>query len=104
VLLAGLLLIDRPAAVMAQEFRDLFNGRDLAGWVNVNTADDTWRVKDGVLTCSGRPIGVMRSEKQYENETLGHSQVSLTLNTYSHVLPALHHDAAARMNAVFTGS
>ena len=23
-------------------------------------------------------------------ETLGHSQVSLTLNTYSHVLPALH--------------
>ena len=33
-------------------------------------------------------------------ETLGHSQVSLTLNTYSHVLPALQHDAAARMNAV----
>ena len=49
------------------EFRDLFNGRDLAGWVNVNTADDTWRVKDGILICSGRPIGVMRSEKQYEN-------------------------------------
>ena len=34
-------------------------------------------------------------------ETLGHSQVSLTLNTYSHVLPALQHDAAARMNAAF---
>ena len=37
-------------------------------------------------------------------ETLGHSQVSLTLNTYSHVLPALQQDAAARMNAVFAGS
>jgi integrase len=37
-------------------------------------------------------------------ETLGHSQVSLTLNTYSHVLPALQRDAAARMNAVFAGS
>lgn len=37
-------------------------------------------------------------------ETLGHSQVSLTLNTYSHVLPALQHDAAARMNAVLSGS
>ena len=36
-------------------------------------------------------------------ETLGHSQVSLTLNTYSHVLPALQHEAAARMNAVFDG-
>ena len=37
-------------------------------------------------------------------ETLGHSQVSLTLNTYSHVLPALQRDAAARMNAVLSGS
>jgi integrase len=36
-------------------------------------------------------------------ETLGHSQVSLTLNTYSHVLPALQRDAAARMNAVLEG-
>jgi integrase len=33
-------------------------------------------------------------------ETLGHSQVSLTLNTYSHVLPSLQRDAAARMNAI----
>ena len=49
------------------EFRDLFNGKDLTGWVNVNTAEDTWRVKDGELICSGHPIGVMRSEKQYEN-------------------------------------
>jgi integrase len=34
-------------------------------------------------------------------ETLGHSQVSLTLNTYSHVLPSLQRDAAARINRVF---
>jgi hypothetical protein len=49
------------------QFRDLFNGKDLSGWVNVNTAPDTWTVRDGVLVCSGRPIGVMRTEKQYEN-------------------------------------
>ena len=36
-------------------------------------------------------------------ETLGHSQVSLTLNTYSHVLPALQQDAAARMDAILGG-
>jgi hypothetical protein len=48
-------------------FRDLFNGKDLAGWVNVNTAPDTWRVKDGELICSGHPIGVMRTDRQYEN-------------------------------------
>ena len=43
------------------EFRDLFNGKDLAGWVNVNTAADTWRVENGMLVCSGHPIGVMRN-------------------------------------------
>jgi hypothetical protein len=48
----------------------LFNGKNLKGWVNVNTAEDTWRVKNGVLICSGHPIGVMRSEKQYENFVL----------------------------------
>jgi len=51
----------------AAVFRDLFNGKDLTGWVDVNTSKETWSVKDGLLVCSGLPIGVMRSEKQYEN-------------------------------------
>jgi integrase len=33
-------------------------------------------------------------------ETLGHSQISLTLNTYSHVIPALGRAAAEQINAV----
>lgn len=36
-------------------------------WINVNTEADTWRKEDGILVCKGQPIGVMRSEKQYEN-------------------------------------
>lgn len=36
-------------------------------WINVNTAEDTWSKRGGTLICSGQPIGVMRSEKQYEN-------------------------------------
>ena len=36
-------------------------------------------------------------------ETLGHSQISLTLNTYSHVLPALQRRAAARMDEIVRG-
>jgi hypothetical protein len=36
-------------------------------WINVNTAPDTWHVEKDILVCSGQPIGVMRSEKQYEN-------------------------------------
>ena len=49
------------------QFRPLFNGTDLTGWVNVNTAPDTWSVRDGMIVCSGHPIGVMRSGRQYEN-------------------------------------
>jgi hypothetical protein len=70
-LLAGFALATgQGAAQTAQGFVDLFNGRDLTGWVNVNTEKDTWRVRDGILICSGHPIGVMRSEKQYENFVL----------------------------------
>ena len=59
------------AALSAEEgplvWKDLFNGKDLAGWVDVNTSPETWSVRDGLLVCSGLPIGVMRSERQYEN-------------------------------------
>jgi len=34
-------------------------------------------------------------------ETLGHSQISLTMNTYSHVIPALRKEVAAKMEEVF---
>jgi hypothetical protein len=36
-------------------------------WKNVNTDPDTWHVEKNLLICTGKPIGVMRSEKQYEN-------------------------------------
>jgi hypothetical protein len=36
-------------------------------WKNVNTDPSTWHVEKDILVCSGKPIGVMRSEKQYEN-------------------------------------
>ena len=53
--------------VLNLEFVDLFNGKNLDGWVDVNTSPETWSVKDGLIICTGHPIGVMRSEKQYEN-------------------------------------
>ena len=37
-------------------------------------------------------------------EILGHSQVSLTLNTYSHILPSLTREAADKMNAILSDS
>lgn len=35
-------------------------------------------------------------------QTLGHSQIDITLNTYSHVSPELSRDAATRMQALFS--
>jgi hypothetical protein len=63
-------VLSATAVMLAQEapqFRPLFNGKDLNGWVNVNTNPDTWSAKNGLLVSTGKPIGVMRSEKEYEN-------------------------------------
>lgn len=48
-------------------FKKLFNGEDLSGFADVNTSKETWRVEDGLLKCTGEPIGVMRTERQFEN-------------------------------------
>jgi hypothetical protein len=69
-LLGSVLLSVTAAGQSSGQFVDLFNGKDLTGWVNVNTAEDTWKVRDGLLVCSGHPIGVMRTAKQYENFVL----------------------------------
>ncbi len=71
--LGTLFLLSGTSSLWAAEpmqFRDLFNGKDLAGWVDVNTSAKTWSVRNGLLVCTGLPIGVMRSEKQYENFVL----------------------------------
>lgn len=49
------------------EFRPMFNGKDLSGWVLTNTPPETWRFEDGLLICSGKPIGEIRTEKMYQN-------------------------------------
>ncbi|GIW86106.1 MAG: hypothetical protein KatS3mg108_0430 [Isosphaeraceae bacterium] len=46
----------------------LFNGRNLDGWTAVLDKPDadpaqTWSVADGVLRCTGRPIGYIRTNK-----------------------------------------
>ena len=36
----------------------------------MNTEKSTWSVRDGMIVCTGHPIGVMRSDRQYENFVL----------------------------------
>jgi hypothetical protein len=49
---------------------ELFNGKDLTGWVNVNCAADTFAVRDGEIVTTGQPRGMLRTEKMYENFVL----------------------------------
>jgi hypothetical protein len=69
-LLAGWILAACTTAVLAADddgFVPLFNGRDLTGWINANCAPETWSVREGVIHCTGRPTGAMRTPRQYEN-------------------------------------
>ena len=70
ILVAVLAAVSLNGQLASLQPVDLFNRQNLEGWVNVNTAEDTWRMRDGVLICSGRPIGVLRSARQYENFVL----------------------------------
>jgi len=49
----------------------VLSGENMEGvpinWIQVNTEAETWEVKGDELICSGLPIGVIRSEKKYEN-------------------------------------
>jgi len=62
--------VSRAQGFEALSFRPLFNGKNLDGWVDVNTSKETWKVKNKILISSGKPIGVMRTDRQYENFVL----------------------------------
>jgi hypothetical protein len=54
---------------------NLFNGRDLSGWSFVPAdpnadAEETCSVVDGAIVCTGNPIGILRTDGEYENYVL----------------------------------
>jgi hypothetical protein len=61
------------ASAFGQEYRALFNGRDLDGWVvegarqykdKDGKTQLNWTVVDGMLTCAGRGFGFLRYDRQ----------------------------------------
>lgn len=74
VLVGVLLAVGSFGSIQAEVdedgFRPLFNGENLEGWVNVTTAASTWTVQDGLLHCSGKPIGELRTTKMFQNFVL----------------------------------
>jgi hypothetical protein len=50
-----------------EDFKPLFNGKNMDGWVLVNTPNETWSVDDEMLVCTGKPIGEIRTDRMYQN-------------------------------------
>src|SRR5687768_15205759 len=73
-LIAVLSLVAQTATAQEPTTAKIIEGTG-PGWVelgekdfkNVNCAEDTWTWKDGVAHCTGKPTGVIRTEKQYKN-------------------------------------
>ncbi len=75
-------LTDSATAAPKVKAVRLFNGKDLAGWTpmlwdgrnrkpdTATPVDRVWTVNDGILMCSGRPTGYLRSKATYENYKL----------------------------------
>jgi hypothetical protein len=63
-----------PAALSPANHTELFNGKDFTGWTFYmkNNADPlaTWSVTNGVIHCTGAPIGYIRSTQTYANYVL----------------------------------
>jgi hypothetical protein len=77
-LVVGLAIVVQNASLLADEAKALpqaFVDGNGPGWValgekdfaKVNSADDTWSWKDGVIYCTGKPTSVMRTQKKYTN-------------------------------------
>ena len=49
-----------------------------------------------------KPVPVALNNVKLISEMLGHATITLTLDTYSHVIPAMHGEAAAAIDSILT--
>ncbi len=67
-IVAAAALVVGPASAADEDFKPLFNGKDLTGLkITPETAKETFTVQDGVLVVSGKPNGYFYTEKPYKN-------------------------------------
>ncbi|CAK9078782.1 Probable serine/threonine-protein kinase SCO3848 [Durusdinium trenchii] len=74
-------LVDPPSN-QGQQFNvwyDLFNGRDLAGWLT--GTNESWRVDDGVLESSGPEASLVYTAEQFSDF---HCQIEFQINGTGH--------------------
>ena len=70
LLIVPVIAAETGEAVVPKEKIMLWNGTDFTGWKRFlpdasKSVDDTWSIADGLLRCTGRPSGYMRTETPY---------------------------------------
>ena len=61
---------DVPAAAAITGEEPGWKSLSLSDFDNVNGEPDTWSEKDGLISCTGKPVGVVRSKKTIKNVEL----------------------------------
>src|ERR1700689_4637415 len=65
---------------------DLFNGKDFSGWTffmrSNSVPEKTWSITNGIIHCTGRPNGFMRTEKSFHDYKLTVEWRFLTVAPY----------------------
>jgi Domain of Unknown Function (DUF1080) len=67
VLTSILVRAEQPVRAMIDDSQPGFRDLTAADFTPVNSAPDTWSWKDGVLQCTGQPVSVIRTAKEYKN-------------------------------------
>jgi hypothetical protein len=58
---------EEPAKIAIDTSQPGWRALTAKDFTQVNSAEDTWTWKDGILSCTGQPVSVMRSVKEYKN-------------------------------------
>ena len=61
------LLAADPVRAFIDDTQPGFRDLKAQDFTKVNSNDDTWSWKDGVLHCTGKPVSVMRTMKEFKN-------------------------------------
>jgi Domain of Unknown Function (DUF1080) len=65
---------DSKSAITPTNHIELFNGKDFTGWTfcmrTNGDSSQTWIVTNGVIHCSGKPTGYLRTVQAYSNDVL----------------------------------
>ena len=65
IVLVGVLFVSQ--SVSSDEFKSLFNGKDLSGWTRIGLKKDVWSVEDGQIIMDGEGGGWLGSNEDYSD-------------------------------------